>query len=94
MERSYPSAKKQSVYSTAQANWASVVMVGISKNEEMMYSVAIEKMWDRPTDGGQKLKKKWTKMVCVGWKNMWTCFQTWVSSQIKKRRKNIIGKVD
>ena len=33
-------------------------------------SLAIEKMRDRPIDGGQKLKKKGTKTgrVCVGWK--------------------------
>ena len=34
------------------------------------YSLAIEKMGDRPIDGDQKLKKKGMKtgMVCVGWK--------------------------
>ena len=34
------------------------------------YSLAMEKMRDRPIDGDQKLKKKGTKRgtVCVGWK--------------------------
>ena len=33
-------------------------------------------------------------IVCVGWKNMCTCFQTGDSDRFKKKRKNIIGKVD
>ena len=40
------------------------------KEKEERYSLAIDEMRDRPIDGGQKLKKKGTKMgtVCVGWK--------------------------
>ena len=40
------------------------------KRKEKRYSLAIEKMRDRPIDGGQMLKKKVMKtgMVWVGWK--------------------------
>ena len=40
------------------------------KKKKKRDSLVIEKMRDRATDGGQKLKKKGTKTgtVCVGWK--------------------------